>query len=212
VGGCFVIDKKFYVIAGILLALSLDASANPKGKETLDKELKGALFRYKNEQGTLVTSHILPPEMAYKGYQIVTVGGDVLQTVAPAPTGAEKDKILQAIEQEKYDKLLLLRYGTLAELLKAQKRKMDEMEAKRSVLLSNQSNMKIQIEAEQSKAANFERQGRPVPETTLTTMESLWGNLERTEDQIRTINQDIDNERARYNREIERYKQLKGLK
>lgn len=204
------LNKNFFIGVGMLLALSLDVAA--ASKEAIDKASKGALFRYKNEQGTLVTSHILPPEMAYRGYQIVTVGGDVLQTVAPAAVGAEKDKILQAIEQEKYDKSLLLRYGTLAELMKAQKRKIGEIEAKRSVLLSNQSNMKVQIEAEQARAANYERQGRSVPEVTLTTMEGLWGNLERTEDQIRTINEELESERARYEKEIHRYKQLKGLK
>jgi len=204
------IDKKFFIMTGVLLALSLDMAAAPN--EIIKATSKGTLFRYKNDQGTLVTSHILPPDMAYKGYQIVTAGGDVLQTVAPAPTDEEKDQFLQAIEQEKYDKSLLLRYGTLAELMKAQKRKIGEMEAKRSVLLSNQSNMKVQIEAEQSKAANFERQGRPVPELTLSAMEALWGNLERTEDQIRTIDEELEGERKRYEKETHRYKQLKGLK
>lgn len=204
------LNKNFFIGVGMLLALSLDVAA--ASKEAADKASKGALFRYKNEQGTLVTSHILPPEMAYKGYQIVTVGGDVLQTVAPAPTAEEKNKILEAIEQEKYDKSLLLRYGTLAELMKAQKRKMGEIEAKRSVLLSNQTNMKVQIEAEQARAANYERQGKPVPEVTLNAMEALWGNLERTEDQIRTINEELESERARYDRETHRYKQIKGLK
>jgi len=206
------INRKFFISASMLLLLSLNVAAAQKEREVVDKGPKGALFRYKNEQGTLVTSHILPPEMAYRGYQIVTVGGDVLQTVAPAAVGAEKDKILQAIEQEKYDKSLLLRYGTLADLMKAQKRKIGEIEAKRSVLLSNQTNMKVQIEAEQSKAANYERQGKPVPDLTLTTMESLWGNLERTEDQIRTIDEELEAERVRYDKEIHRYKQLKGLK
>jgi hypothetical protein len=206
------LSKKFLAGTGLLLLLSFNLEVASKEREVASKEAKGALFRYKNEQGTLVTSHILPPEMAYRGYQIVTVGGDILQTVAPAPTEAEKDKILQAIEQEKYDKSLLLRYGSLAELLRAQKRKMEEMEAKRSVLLSNQSNLKAQIEAEQAKAANFERQGRPVPDLILTAMESQWGNLERTEDQIRIIHQGIENEKARYHTEINRYKQLKGLK
>lgn len=201
------IDKTFFIKAAVLLALSWNASAGS------NKDMPtGALFRYKNEQGSMVTSHILPPEMAYKGYQVVTVGGDILQTVAPAPTDAEKTKILQAIEQEKYDKSLLLRYGTLAELMKAQKRKIGEIEAKKTVLTSNQTNMKTQIEAEQSKAANFERQGKAVPEAILATLERLWGNLERTEDQIRIITGELEAEQTRYKTEIDRYKQLKGLK
>ena len=96
--------------------------------------------------------------------------------------------------------------------MKAQKRKIDEIESKKAVLVSNQTNIKTQIDAEQSRAANFERDGKPVPEVTLVTLEGLWGNLEKTEDQIRIITQELKAEQARYNTETNRYKQLKGLK
>jgi len=178
-----------------------------------EKKIKpGQLFRYKNDQGTLVTSHILPPDRSQKGYQVVTIAGDVLETVAPAPTEEEKKKILSAIDQEKYDKSLMLRYGTLADLLKAQKRKKDEIASKLSVLTSNQSNIRLQIDAEQSKAANYERQGKPIPEPVLVSLEGLWGNLEKTEDALRVINKELADENARFDQEINRYKELKGLK
>lgn len=189
-----------------LMLVSLGALA----KEAVDS--KNKLFRYKNDQGTLVTSHILPPDRSQKGYQIVTIAGDVLETVAPAPTEEEKKKLLSAIDQKKYDKSLLLRYGTLADLLKSQKRKKEEIASKLSVLTSNQSNIRLQIDAEQSKAANYERQGKPIPEPILVSLEGLWGNLEKTEDALRVINQELSDENARFDQEINRYKELKGLK
>lgn len=205
--------KPFSLLLCIPLAVLLLSSAPLQAaKEKDTARSKGALFRYKNEQGSLVTSHILPPEMAYKGYQIVTASGDVLQTVAPAPTEAEKQRILQAIDQDKYDKSLLLRYGTLADLMKAQKRKREEIEAKLSVLTVNQTNIKSQIESEQSRAATYERQGKKVPEEVLGSLEALWGNLEKTEDQLGVINNELKEEEARFARELNRYKQLKGLK
>jgi len=85
------------------------------------------LFRYKNAEGVPVTTYVLPPEASGKGYEIINTKGDVLETVKPAPTAAEKQAFLDAIEQEKYDKNLMLKYGSLAELMKAQKRKMEEM-------------------------------------------------------------------------------------
>lgn len=204
-------NKLFVLLLQSLLCSSLLYTLAHAAREPSPQQ-KGALFRFKNEQGVLVTSHILPPEMAYKGYQIVTTNGDILQTVAPAPTEDEKKRILEAIEQEKYDKALMARYGTLADLMKAQKRKRAEIEAKLAVLNSNQSNIKRQIEVEQGNAANYERQGKPVPEPVLKALEDLWSNLEKTEDQMRVINKELAQEEARFNRELDRYKQLKGLK
>ena len=170
------------------------------------------LFRYKNDAGVPVTTFVLPPEASGKGYEIINDKGDVLEVIKPAPTAAEKQSFLDAIEQEKYDKSLLLKYGSLAELMKAQKRKSEELDAKMSVLKGNFSNIRAQIDTEQEKAANYERQGRPVPESSLKALESLYANYEQTENSMHEREKEVADERARYERELNRYKQLKGLK
>jgi hypothetical protein len=170
------------------------------------------LFRYKDENGTQVTSRILPPEVAPRGYEIVTPLGDVIEEVPPAPTKEELKQILAAEEQKKYDKSLLLRYGSLADLMKAQKRKREQEEAKISTLTSNLSNIRLQIDAEQSKAAGYERSGRPIPDSVIAALESLYANLETTEDQLKLRMQEQEEAEKRYQRELDRYKEIKGLK
>ena len=177
-----------------------------------EKPLHPPIFRYKNDAGVKVTTYVLPPEASGKGYEIINDKGDILETVKPAPTESEKKAFLSAIEQEKYDKTLILKYGSLAELMKAQKRLNAELDSKMSVLRGNFSNIKSQIDAEQVKAANIERQGRAVPESSLTMLEALYASYEQTESLLHEREKEIEEERARYEQEFLRYKQLKGLK
>ena len=170
------------------------------------------LFRYKNNAGVMVTTHVLPPDAAGRGYDIINSKGDVLETVKPAPTAEEMQAFINTIEQKKYDKTLMLKYGSLAELMKAQKRKSTELDAKMTVLKSSFSNIKTQIDQEQKKAANYERQGQPVPETLLKLLEDLYAAYEQTEGTVREREKEIATERVRYEYELNRYKQLKNLK
>ena len=58
-------------------------------------------------------------------------------------------------KQADYDKKLLLKYGSLAELRRAQDRKMSELDSKVQVLNTNLSAIKGQIEAEQQKSCQL---------------------------------------------------------
>lgn len=200
--------KKIYSLIATLLLCAV----------TLDIVVAGAptLFRYKDAKGTVVTTAILPPEAAEKGYDIVSLQGEILQHVAAAPPPEEREAFLKKqaedIEQAKYDKALVLRYGSLAELMKAQKRKGEESGAKMAVLSSNLTNIKNQIESQQAAAAKFEREGRTVPEAILKSLESLYASLEQTEDSIKDKQKENEEEKKRFDYEINRYKQLKGLK
>lgn len=170
------------------------------------------IFRYKNDAGVKVTTYVLPPEVAGKGYEIINSKGDVLEVVKPAPTAEEMQAFINSIEQKKYDKTLMLKYGSLAELMKAQQRKSTELDAKMAVLKSSFNNIKSQIDAEQKKAANYERQGQPVPEMSLKMLEDLYAQYELTESTLREREKEIATERVRYEYELNRYKELKNLK
>ena len=170
------------------------------------------IFRYKNDAGVKVTTYVLPPEAAGKGYEIINSKGDVLEVVKPAPTAEEMQAFINSIEQKKYDKTLMLKYGSLAELMNAQKRKSAELDAKMAVLKSSFNNIKSQIDAEQKKAANYERQGQPVPDSLLKMLEDLYASYETSESTLREREKEIATERVRYEYELNRYKELKNLK
>jgi len=170
------------------------------------------IFRYKNDAGVTVTTYVLPPEVAGKGYEIINSKGDVLETIKRAPTPEEMQAFINSIEQAKYDKSLMLKYGSLAELMQAQKRKNNEMDAKMTVLKNSFNNTKTQIDQEQKKAANYERQGLPVPDTSLKMLEDLYAAYEQTEGTVREREKEMSIERARFEYELNRYKELKKLK
>ena len=62
------------------------------------------------------------------------------------------------------------------------------------------------------KAANFERRGQRVPEYILLSLDDLYGSLESTETLLKHREAEVKQEKARYAEELERYKQIKGLK
>ncbi len=173
------------------------------------------LFRYTNDEGVLVTTYVLPPEFVDNGYEIITPLGDVLEVVPPAPSLEERialhEQALSAEEQRKLDKQLLLRYGSLRELESAEARKLGELQGKITVLEGNISNIQSQIEQEQYNAAGFERQGKDVPNYILTNLETLYGSMERTEELMRKRQQELDDETLRFQVDIKRYKELKGI-
>jgi chromosome segregation ATPase len=96
--------------------------------------------------------------------------------------------------------------------LQAQKRKLDELDSKMAVLQGNFSSIRSQIDTEQMKAANFERQGRPVPEESLKTLADLYANYEQTETAMHEREKETNDEKKQYQYELERYKAVKGLK
>lgn len=191
-------------------ALSLMVEAAP-AESTAQDQKAPKLYRYRSPKGAIVTSYVLPPDMVTKGYQIVTLKGDVIQTVKPALTDEERKAIIDAEEQKKYDKALLLKYGSLAELVNTQKRKTDEVEAKMSILKGNLTAIQNQKEAAQKKAATYERQGKPVPPGDLATLDTIYKNEEAAKEAIQILEKEFRAEKQRLEYELARFKTLKGI-
>lgn len=170
------------------------------------------MYRYTNKDGVLVTSNSIAPEYARKGYQVVNLGGAVLETIAPEPTAEERAEFEQgeknkvsAAQQLEDDKQLLLRYTTAEEIQDSKKRKLTEIEDKVKMLNANVSTIGQQIVFEQQKAANLERNGQPIPPAQLAKIDSLQNELKVTESQLNDRKKEVAEESQRFDWEIERY-------
>ena len=174
------------------------------------------LFRYRNGDGKVVMTYVLPPEQMEKGYEVLTPRGDVIEVVPPAPSLEERIRMREearsAEDQAKYDRDLLLMFGTLADLKAVRDRRIGELEGKLKVLRGNQNNIKLSIENEQFKAAGYERRGEPVPDLVLDVLSDLYGNLEKTNDLIAKRETEVEEETLKFEEYQKRYKELKGLK
>lgn len=173
------------------------------------------MYRYTSDDGALVTSNTITPEYARKGYQIVTVTGVVLSTVAPEPTPEERAKLaeqakdkLSAEQQKAHDKDLLLRYNSVDDINIAKKRRLEEINNQIALLSSNVSSLQSQMDTEHQRAAVYERNGQPVPQTQLDKISDLQTAITVTEDQVKQRQQDLADETARFDKDTQRLIQL----
>lgn len=192
-----------------LLTAALLASAGSSYADTAKTEMH--MYRYTNDQGALVTGNSISPEYARKGYQIVTVTGVVLSTVAPEPTAEERAKLaeqakdkLNAEQQKAHDKDLLLRYNSLDDIAIAKQRRLDEINNQIVLLNSNVGTLKSQMDTEHQRAAIFERNGQPVPKVQLDKIADLQQAIKVTEDQVAQRRQELVDETARFDKDTAR--------
>ncbi len=209
-------QKRLIAVMALTVALT-PAVVLAAGKNSTASSSKEAIrmYRYTNKDGVLVTSNSIAPEYARKGYQVVNLGGAVLETIAPEPTAEERAQFEQgeknkvsAAQQLEDDKQLLLRYTTAEEIQDSKKRKLTEIEDKVKMLNANVSTIGQQIGFEQQKAANLERNGQAIPPAQLAKIESLQNELKVTESQLNDRKKEVSEESQRFDWEIERYNLL----
>ena len=68
--------------------------------------------------------------------------------------------------------------------------------------------IKSQIERDQQKAADIERSGGDVPESLAAVIDKLGREIEDTEESIAMRRQEIDDTKASYQRDIDRFELL----
>ncbi len=169
------------------------------------------MYRYQDANGQLVISNTVPQEATTRGYDILNSKGRVIESVAPALTAEElrqraeeKRREQEAAEQRKQDKALLRRYSHPDQAVRALHRKIRELEGLNQLKRGNISVIESQLDSEQSRAADLERSGRDIPETTLIKIDRLQNQIRDIEAEIATQKAEIESLKADYRRDIER--------
>ncbi|MGL4316304.1 MAG: DUF4124 domain-containing protein [Pseudomonas sp.] len=131
-------------------------------------------YRYVNDKGVTVIDRLgVPPEFIEKGYDVVNDQGRVVRVIAPAPSMAERQRMLADKAQAKSDTQLLRIYTEVADVDRARDRKLAELDGVISVAQSNLSSLRTQQANLQATAAENERIGRAVPEHLLVQIDNL---------------------------------------
>ncbi|TQV82554.1 hypothetical protein FKG94_07420 [Exilibacterium tricleocarpae] len=170
------------------------------------------IYRYVNEDGVKVINHFIPPEFAQKGYEVLNRSGEVVKVVQPAVSkeeAAQREKV--RVEQEalaRWDKSLRRRYSTVGDIEAAKERKLGQLNANMSLLRTNITGLREELETHQSRAANLERAGRFIPQSLLTNIRNLKSELEHTKAQVIQREAEYDEVAAKYDRDIERFKEI----
>ena len=178
---------------------------------------QATMYRYTDENGRLVVSNTIPQEATKRGYDILSNNGRVVETVAPAPTAeeiaareAEKERQKQLEIQQEQDRLLLKRFSHPDQAVRAMHRKIRELEGIIQLKRGNISVISSQLDSEQSRAADMERAGRDIPETTLEKIRRLEAQIRDIEREISAQRQDIGKMKRAYEEDIKRLEEITG--
>lgn len=173
------------------------------------------LYRYKNDKGVTAINDHVPPEFVKNGYDILSSDLRVLETVPRELTGEEGKRQREAAntarQQADWDKRLLLRYSTTKDIEEARDRALAEFDARISIMQSNLRSVKIQIEDEQSRAADIERRNQHVPESITQNIAELKHEISTTEEAIAQKRKEKEATRQSFQRDIARFTTLKDL-
>ncbi len=160
----------------------------------------GNLYRYKDENGVTVLGLNIPPHLVGNGYEILSSSGRLIESVAPALTAeqiadrdnkeAEQVRQAMAVKKQKEEDLALLKlYSHPNDAVRVLKRKLQDIDDYISLKNGNISVVKGQLSQEETKAANRERTGKKVPDSTLN-------KISQQKNKIIEIEQDISVKRA----------------
>lgn len=142
-----------------------------------DKTPTKVYYRYLNDQGVKVLDHSIPPKYVRNGYEVVSMSGEVLRVVEPAPSEEDAERIARErkihADQEKEDALLRRRYSNLNDIEAIKKRSLLELQSNVDILQGNLGSTRTQIENQHARAAAAERSGRTVPPETLKLIDDL---------------------------------------
>lgn len=132
------------------------------------------LYRYVDAKGvTVLDRQGVPPDLIYKGYEVLNDQGRVVQVVAPAPSLEERQRALADKARASSDTQLLRLYSTTDDVDRAKARKLAELDGVITVARGNLASLKTQQGNLQGQAADMERAGKQVPDHLVAQIENI---------------------------------------
>lgn len=149
------------------------------------------LYRYIDENGTVVLDRTIPPHFVSKGYAILNEQGTVLKIVPPALT--EKEKIAARAEQQRVaiqearDKELLKLYRSPEDVDRAMLAWTSRLDVEISLKRNQLAIKRAELSDIQSEAADLERVGKTVTPEILARISEVQKEIETIESDIQLV-------------------------
>ncbi|SOB76848.1 protein of unknown function [Marinobacter sp. LV10R510-11A] len=195
----------FSATAALLLPMGMTALA------------ESSMYRYSDEEGQLVISNTIPQQATKRGYDILNSNGRVMETIPPAPTEAEivareaeKQRQKELTLQREKDARLLKRFSHPDQAIKAMHRKLGELQGLIQLKRGNISVISSQLDSEQSRAADMERNGQKIPDATLEKIYRLESQIRDIEREISGQAQEINSLKQAFEKDIKRLEKVTG--
>lgn len=195
----------------MLIAVIIAMSATSLSAET---------YRWKDKDGKVHYGAAVPAEYADQPYDILNKAGQVIErvedTTIPLEVRAEKKitkkerepLISEETRRIQSDKLLVIRYSSEEDILKAQEVELAQLGYDTKVINQSYQRTTAAIRGEISQAADKQRAGQQIGAETQNKIEQLY--VRRAQDQQKrdVMTKRETRIRARYQAELERYRYL----
>jgi len=188
------------------------------------------VYRWVDEKGEVHYSESLPPDFKDKGHDVLNERGIVTDedlTLTPPPpkeipeeeqvkelprdsSGLQRPKQLysDAEMQRRMDNFLMLRYSSEQEIKDAMNVEIKQLAYDRRLLETTRDSMEQSYRGEIREAANKQRAGQQVPETTSAVVDDLQEKLARNQQAIGLLDLREKDIRAEFQKQLDRYRFL----
>ena len=183
----------------------------------------GTLKKWKDKDGQWHFGDVIPPEYSQQAHEELNKQGMTVEVQDRAKTDAEiakakkqeaiaEEKKREAEEQARHDHILLDTYSSVDDMEMARDGKVQAIQSRISLAQNRIEKIQKDLNDRMEAAAAQERSGKaPNPELK-KDIDSLHRQVSNQEEFIKQQNQDIEDVKASYEKDIERYKLLKSGK
>lgn len=197
------------LFARVLLSSLAVVSTSLAMADNSSKGNEKVFYRYKNEQDVSVIAQSVPPQYVRKGYEVVTLSGEVLKVIPPAPADADAERVARekklAKEQERADAQLRRSYSAVAEIDAAKTRNLQQLHTNIDVLQANLLGVKSQLKNQETHAATLERNGQKVSDEILNNIKTLRADekdlnaqIKQRETEYQAVSDKYDEDKKRF--------------
>ncbi|MEQ9021602.1 MAG: hypothetical protein RLN82_02450 [Pseudomonadales bacterium] len=160
------------------------------------------LYRYTDENGSVVMNSTLPAEYAGKGYEILDASsGKLVQKVEPQ----EEDAAANVVYLSPDDKILLASYSSTEEIQAHLGRKTAGLRAEIANIRADIRTLDAELETSQAEVESLKDRGQEIPQETLDHIAELKESdaglkaaLERREQDLISTEQEYEEKAARF--------------
>lgn len=175
---------------------------------------KGGILKWVDDKGVTHYGDSIPTEFAHHSNTLLNKAGRVVRkneafkpSAQPETPDAEQERLLA--EQKRRDSVLLGSYTTEQEIDLACERSTQMDESAIKGLEQRAAGVKERLAMHQKSAASFTARKKPIPEDLQQDIDDAKGELGRVEAQMVQKRKDIEETRVRFNRDKQRFHELK---
>ncbi len=168
-----------------------------------------------NKDGVRECGQFVPPEYAQQRIEIINERGIVVEVIEAAKTreqlAREAAERRRLAEQKRRDKILLNTFTTERDIELARKSRVQAIESIIAITNSNTRSLRASLAKIQKRAADFERAGEEPPKELFEEMDSLKRQIQDNEEFVAKKQRDIIALEKRFDADLKRFRELKGI-